>query len=309
MIGITTLPGGLAELTTPPVVVDPLDVDPVIVDPVIGTADLRAAAVRIRRHIVTMCAGPEGGHLGGSMSLVEILATLYLRVLRVDPDRPDRPDRDILLLSKGHGGIALYATLCEAGFFPPEVLSGYGRRGSPLMAHPHPEIPGVEMPSGSLGHGLALGVGFALGARLDGTDRRTVVVMGDGELQEGSVWEAASIAAHHRLGNLLAVVDRNGLQITGGTEMVDALEPLADRWRAFGWRVLEADGHDVTELTTALGGRGNTDRPTVVIARTVKGKGLPFIEGQARSHYAKLGERQQRRALAALHAGAGRDRS
>ncbi|GAB1645428.1 transketolase [Krasilnikovia sp. MM14-A1259] len=283
----TTLPGGP----------DALDLD----DPVTGTADLRAAALRIRRHIVDMCAGPEGGHLGGSMSLVEILATLYLRVLRIDPQRPGHPGRDILLLSKGHGGIALYATLCEAGFFPPEVLAGYGQRGSPLMAHPHPEIPGVEMPSGSLGHGLALGVGFALGARLDGTDRRTVVVMGDGELQEGSVWEAASVAAHHRLGNLLAVVDRNGLQITGRTETVDALEPLADRWRAFGWRVLEADGHDVDELTAAFDGAA-ADRPTVVLAHTVKGKGLPFIEGQARSHYARLGERQQQRAHAVLRA-------
>ncbi len=311
MSNVTTLPGGPAGLRTDPPLIDPLLADAVAAD-VIGTcpaleepaAELRAAANRIRRHIVTMCAGPEGGHLGGSMSLVEILSVLYLRVLRVDPAQPAWPARDILLLSKGHGGIALYATLCEAGFFPPYYLSGYGQEGSPLMAHPHPEVPGVEMPSGSLGHGLALGVGFALGARLTGHDRRTVVVMGDGELQEGSVWEAASVAAHRRLGNLTAVVDRNRLQISGDTEGVCSLEPLADRWRAFGWRVFEVDGHDTAELTAALGGVADPDRPTVVIAHTVKGKGLPFIEGQARSHYARLGERQHRRALAVLRTAA-----
>ncbi|MFG2006882.1 transketolase [Spirillospora sp. NPDC048911] len=262
--------------------------------------DHAAVTARIREYVVDMCAGPEGGHLGGAMSLVEILTALYFNVMRVDPGLPASPRRDLLVLSKGHGGIALYATLCAVGFFPRECLAGYGRPGSPFMAHPHPEIPGVEMPSGSLGHGLALGVGLALATRLDGTDRRCFVVMGDGELQEGSVWEAAAVAAHQRLDNLVAVIDRNKLQITGETESVASLEPLADRWRAFGWRVQEVDGHDIEALTRALGGPAEPDRPTVVIAHTVKGKGLPFVEGRTHSHYARLGERQHRRALNAL---------
>ena len=266
-------------------------------------ADLGEVTARIREHVVNMCAGPEGGHVGGSMSLVEILATLYFRVMLVDPQFPASPDRDVLLLSKGHGGIGLYATLCEAGFFPASVLADYGMQGGALMAHPNTELPGVEMPTGSLGHGLALGIGYALATRLDESDRRTFVVMGDGELQEGSVWEAASVAASQKLDNLIAVVDRNGLQITGGTHEVNDLEPLGDRWRAFGWRVFEVDGHDVDALTEALSAEPEEGRPTVVIARTVKGKGLPMVENQTRSHYAKLGDRQRRLALAALEKG------
>jgi transketolase len=266
-------------------------------------ADLGEVTTRIREHVVNMCAGPEGGHVGGSMSLVEILATLYFRVMLVDPQFPASPDRDVLLLSKGHGGIGLYATLCEAGFFPAERLADYGVHGSTLMAHPNTEVPGVEMPTGSLGHGLALGIGFALATRLDESDRRTFVVMGDGELQEGSVWEAASVASSQKLDNLIAVIDRNGLQITGGTHEVNDLEPLADRWRAFGWRVFEVDGHDVDALTGVLSAEPEEGKPTVVIARTVKGRGLPVVENQIRSHYAKLGDRQRRIALAALRKG------
>lgn len=269
------------------------------------TADPAAVTGRIREHIVTLCASPEGGHLGGSMSLVEILTALYFNVLRIDPNDPAAPDRDILVLSKGHGGLALYSTLCEAGFFPAQRLAEYARPGSDFMAHPHPGIPGIEMPSGSLGHGLALGVGYAVAARLDGSDRRCFVVMGDGELQEGSVWEAAAVAASHRLGGLTAVIDRNRLQITGETESVSRLEPLAERWRAFGWRVTEVDGHDVKALTGALSAP-DPHRPTMVIAHTVKGKGVPAVEGQARSHYARLGERQRQRLLTSLRAAARR---
>jgi transketolase len=262
-----------------------------------GLAD-RALAVRER--IVAMCATPDGGHLGGSMSLVEILLTLYFRVLQVDPARPADPDRDILLLSKGHGAIGLYAVLAERGFFDPAQLADYGAPGSALMAHPNRAIAGVEMPSGALGHGLPLGVGCALAARLDRVARRVVVVLGDGELQEGSVWEAAMAAASLGLDQLTAVVDRNGLQITGCTESVIALEPLPDRWQAFGWTVREVDGHDVMALTEAFTEPPTRGRPTVVIARTVKGMGLPHVAGQSRSHFAKLGERQRQRALTAL---------
>lgn len=266
----------------------------------VALPELTELTGRIREHIVHMCAGPDGGHLGGSMSLVEILTALYFRVMRVDPVDPTATERDTLLLSKGHGGIALYATLCEAGYFPPERLAEYSVPGSHFMAHPHPEIPGVEMPSGSLGHGLALGIGYAVAAQLDRSPRRCFVVMGDGETQEGSVWESAAVAARHGLDNLVAVIDRNRLQITGGTEEVGGLEPMADRWRAFGWTVREVDGHDVEALADVLDAPAEVGRPTMVIAHTVKGKGLPFIEGNVRSHYAKLGDRQYQRALAAL---------
>ncbi|HEX4062334.1 MAG TPA: transketolase [Streptosporangiaceae bacterium] len=254
-------------------------------------------AHRVREHIVDMCAGPDGGHLGGSLSLVEILTTLYFDVLRVDPANPAAADRDILLLSKGHGAVALYAVLAERGFFPVGDLTTFGRPGSKLMGHPVRAVPGVEMPTGALGHGLALGNGFALAER----DRRCFVIMGDGELQEGSVWEAAMATSGLGLDNLMAVVDRNGLQLAGETEATIALEPLADRWRAFGWAVREVDGHDPGALATAFRA-GEPGRPVVVLASTVKGKGLPFIQGRAESHFARLSERQHTRALAVLRA-------
>lgn len=261
-------------------------------------SDLRPTAHRVREHIIEMCAGPEGGHLGGSMSLVEILTTLYFEVLRIDPRRPDAPDRDILILSKGHGAICLYAVLAERGFFPVEELASYARPGSRLMGHPVRGVPGVELPTGSLGHGLALANGFALAD----PGRRCFAVLGDGELQEGSVWEAAMAAGSLRLDNLTAVVDRNHLQITGATEDAVGLEPLADRWRSFGWSVREVDGHDVDALREALAGRETSGRPMVVIARTVKGRGLPFIEDSTRSHYVTLRGRQRQRAMAVLRA-------
>jgi transketolase len=267
------------------------------------TMELQERAHRIREHIVDMCAGQEGGHLGGSLSLVEILVTLYFGVLRVDPRAPGDPGRDILLLSKGHGAIALYATLAERGFFPVAELAGYAAPGGRLMGHPVRAVPGVELPTGSLGHGLALGNGFALAARLDGLERRCFVVLGDGELQEGSVWEAAMAASSLGLDRLVAVVDRNRLQITGATEQAVALEPLADRWASFGWAVREVDGHDLGALGAALGQvPARAGRPTVVIAHTVKGKGLPFVEGKPHSHYARLRDRQHQRARAVLAA-------
>ena len=260
---------------------------------------MNAAGVadRVREHIVDMCAGPEGGHLGGSLSLVDILTTLYFGVLRVDPADPAAAGRDILLLSKGHGALALYAVLAERGFFPVSELKSFGQPGTRLMGHPVRAVPGVEMPTGALGHGLALGNGFAVAGR----DRRVVVIMGDGELQEGSVWEAAMATSGLRLDNLMAVVDRNGLQLAGETEATVVLEPLADRWRAFGWAVREVDGHDPTALAAAFAAP-EPGRPVVVLARTVKGKGLPFVQGRAEVHFARLSERQHTRALAVLRA-------
>jgi transketolase len=266
-------------------------------------AELRAAAHRVRRHIVDMCAGPEGGHLGGSMSLVEILVTLYFRVLRGDPAGPVAPDRDMLLLSKGHGALCLYAVLAERGLLSPAALADYGLPGSALMGHPTRSVPGVDMPSGSLGHGLALANGFALAARLDGASRRAFVILGDGELQEGSVWEAAAATTSLGLDQVVVIVDRNGLQITGHTEQIVKLEPLAPRFAAFGWTVSEVDGHDLGALRGALVGvPARVGSPTAVIATTVKGRGLPFAEGRTESHYARLGPRQHQRARAILGA-------
>jgi transketolase len=267
---------------------------------------LEAVATRIRSHVVDMCAGPEGGHLGGAFSAVEVLTALYFSVLNVDPRRLDDPDRDRFLLSKGHAAIGLYATLAERGFFPVEELAGYGRPGSRLMGHPVRAVPGVELPTGSLGHGLALACGFALAARQAGRDARSFVLMGDGELQEGSVWEAAIAAASLRLDRLVAVVDRNGLQLTGPAERIAPMESLADRWRGFGWSVRDVDGHDVAGLVEHLDAAPwEPGKPSVLIARTVKGHGLPFLAGRPASHYVTLSERNHARAMAALRAGAG----
>ncbi len=263
--------------------------------------ELRERATRIREHVADMCAGPEGGHLGGAYSAADIMTALYFDVMNLDPDRPDAPERDRFVLSKGHAAVGLYATLAERGYLPVDELATYARPGSRLMGHPVRAVPGVEAATGSLGHGLALGCGFALGARLDGHDSRTFVLMGDGELQEGSVWEAAIGAASLGLDRLVAVVDRNSLQLTGDTDSIAAMEPLADRWRGFGWAVLEADGHDLATLVRALGTTPwEPGRPSVLIARTVKGRGLPFLEGRTACHYVTFSERNHAKARAVL---------
>ncbi|MFF6987094.1 thiamine pyrophosphate-dependent enzyme [Streptomyces sp. NPDC010273] len=263
--------------------------------------ELRERATRIREHVADMCAGPEGGHLGGAYSAADIMTALYFDVMNLDPERPDAPERDRFVLSKGHAAVGLYATLAERGYLPVDELATYARPGSRLMGHPVRAVPGVEAATGSLGHGLALGCGFALGARLDGHDSRTFVLMGDGELQEGSVWEAAIGAASLGLDRLVAVVDRNSLQLTGDTDSIAAMEPLADRWRGFGWAVQEADGHDLATLVRALGTTPwEPGRPSVLIARTVKGRGLPFLEGRTACHYVTFSERNHAKARAVL---------
>jgi transketolase len=270
-------------------------------------AALEAQAMRIRERILDMCACAEGGHLGGSMSLVELLTALYFELLRVDPEHPDDPDRDILVLSKGHGAIGLYAALAERGFFPVDDLETYACCGSRFAGHPTKVVPGVEMPTGSLGHGLALGAGFALGARLEGRDRRTVVIMGDGELQEGSVWEAALGVANLGLQGLTAIVDRNELQLTGHTENICRLEPLADKWASFGWSVQEADGHDLAAILPALASTPwEEGKPSMLIAHTVKGQGVPFVAGRVAAHFVRLSPQNLERARTAL-IGRGRD--
>lgn len=269
--------------------------------PALEREALDSIAARVRSHVVDMCAGPEGGHLGGAFSCADVLTALYFSVLNVDPERPDDPERDRFLLSKGHAAVGLYATLAERGYFPVEELAGYGRPGSRLMGHPVRAVPGVELPTGSLGHGLALGCGFALAARYAGSAARSFVLLGDGELQEGSVWEAAIAAASLRLDNLVAIVDRNGLQLTGSTDGIAPMEPLADRWRSFGWSVRDVDGHDPAALAEQLSGAPwEPGKPSVLIARTVKGQGLPFLAGRSASHYVTLSPRNHARAVRAL---------
>lgn len=263
---------------------------------------LRHAALRIREHILGMAANPEGAHAGGSLSAADILTVLYFRVLRVRPDEPEWPGRDHYIHSKGHAAAALYATLAERGFFPTEELGTYARVGGRLAGHPLRKVPGVEFPTGSLGHGLSLGLGLAVAARRDGRPNRVFVLLGDGELQEGSVWEAAMGASHYGLDNLVAIVDRNGLQICGPTEDRVRLEPLADRWRSFGWSVDLIDGHDLDALAAAFDRLPHeAGRPSVVIAATVKGRGVRTLEGRKKSHYVTLTPELHRRFLAELH--------
>ena len=221
------------------------------------------------------------------MSCADILAVLYFHALRVSPRRPDDLERDRFILSKGHCAGALYTTLAEAGFFPPEALADFMSPGSRLNGHPNrTETPGVETNTGPLGHGLPVAVGAALAAKMRGAAWRVFVLVGDGELQEGSNWEAAMAAAHFGLDNLTVIVDRNGLQQGAETESTNALEPLSDKWRAFGWSVLEVDGHDVAALSETLAGVPlSPGRPGCVVARTVKGRGVSFMENRAEWHH------------------------
>ncbi|PTA46620.1 transketolase [Micromonospora sp. RP3T] len=262
--------------------------------------DTVALAAAVREQVLQMACGPEGAHVGGALSSADILACLYGGILRVDPRAPAAPDRDRFVLSKGHAAVGLYAVLALRGFFPVAELAGFGRDGSRLTGHPPWELPGVDFATGSLGHGLAVGLGFALAAQRAGTDQRTVVLLGDGEQQEGSVWEAAAAAGRMASPGLLAITDCNGLQINGTVPDGDA-DRIAARWAACGWRTEIVDGHDHAALREAL--RGPDAGPRAVVARTVKGKGVRFMQGQARSHHVRLTEALHSRALRQLTAG------
>ncbi|MBT0769327.1 transketolase [Kineosporia sp. J2-2] len=245
---------------------------------------LSVRADRLRANDIRMINRAGLGHVGGDMSVLDILTTLVFGVLAIDPERPDLPDRDRLVLSKGHSAGALYATLAAAGFFAEAELDTFAQPLSALNGHPNRvKVPGVETNTGPLGHGLPVAVGMAVAGVLAGSARRVFVVLGDGELQEGSNWEAAMTAGHRKLGNLTAIVDRNRLQQGARTEDTVTLEPLADKWAAFGWNVIELDGHDHLALYEALGTR--YPLPTCVIARTVKGKGISFMEDRVEWHH------------------------
>ncbi len=257
----------------------------------------------LRRLIVRGLAGGERGHIGSSMSLVEILRVLYDGVLRYRPSEPDWPERDRMILSKGHGCLALYAVLADKGFFPVETLDTFCRRDSILGGHPEAgKIPGVEASTGSLGHGLSLGVGMALAVRMQRRASRIFVVMGDGEINEGSVWEAAMCASQHQLIHLTAIIDYNKIQSAGFTHDILDLDPMIDKWRAFGFAAAELDGHDVVALNSLFRRLPlAADRPTVIICHTVKGRGIAFAENDPNWHHkAKLGADEIGRLQAAL---------
>ena len=249
--------------------------------------DSRLLACRIRRHAVDMTHLGKSSHVGSVLSMADIIAVLYSSVMRFDPSAPAWPHRDRFILSKGHAGAGIYAALAECGFFSVNELSRHYQNGSNLSGHvSHVGVPGVEFSTGSLGHGLPVAVGLAMAAKLDNADYRVYCVLSDGECDEGSNWEAALFAAHHRLGSLTAIVDYNKIQSLDTVANTLALEPFAQKWESFGWRVVECDGHEHDALLSALTSpRIEPDRPTCVIAHTTKGKGVSFMENSVLWHY------------------------
>lgn len=249
--------------------------------------DTRALARRIRLHVVRMTSAGGSSHVASALSMTDILAVLYGVVLRLNPQDPRWADRDRVILSKGHAGAGMYAALAERGFFPTQTLLSHYRDGSLLSGHvSHKGIPGVELSTGSLGHGLSVAAGMALACKADRRTCRVYTILSDGECDEGSIWEAALFASHHRLEHLVAVVDYNKIQSLDLVANTLALEPFAEKWKAFGWQVVETDGHDHDSLQRALGSvPAEPGKPTVVLAHTTKGKGVSFMENSVLWHY------------------------
>ena len=248
--------------------------------------DLEDKARWVRQQVLEMVTRAGKGHIGGSFSCVEILVSLYYDgILHYNPQKPDWEDRDIFILSKGHACCALYPILADVGYFPLSELDAYCQEGSIFEAHANGAIPGIELTTGSLGQGLGIGAGWALAAKLDDRRNRIYVLLGDGECYEGSVWEAANFAAHHKLNNLIAIVDRNQQCVLDFTENCNKLEPFIDKWVAFGWNVVQIDGHNFNAIKNALYWIVCIDRPLVVIANTTKGKGVSFMERNLEYHH------------------------
>lgn len=249
--------------------------------------ELEKRAKAIRRKIIVMNSeSPAGGHTGADLSQVEILTALYFRIMNVAPDRLDDPDRDIYVQSKGHAAGGLYAVLSEAGFFPDDLLKTYQRNDSKLPGHPvRQKTPGIELNTGALGHGLPIAVGIALAAKRDGHSKTIYVVTGDGELAEGSNWEAALVSAHYGLDNLVIINDKNRLQLAGYTKDIMCTDPLAEKWRAFGLIATECEGNDMASVVSTIEGLKRNGKPNVVIANTLKGNGISFIQDQPAWHH------------------------
>ncbi|MFH1055297.1 MAG: transketolase [Candidatus Altiarchaeota archaeon] len=250
------------------------------------SCDSKALATRVRAHALNMTHNARASHIGSSLSVADILTVLYSRILRIDPARPDWPMRDRFILSKGHAAAALYAVLSESGFLQKNSLKTYCQDDSALGGHASMKVSGVDFSTGSLGHGLAIGSGMALAAKRDRCRYRVFVLLSDGECNEGSIWEAAMFAAHHRLDNLTAIIDYNKLQAFGRVEDVLDLEPLAEKWKSFGWSTQEIDGHNHVKIEGALSRVPlKSGKPSCIIAHTVKGKGVSFMEDQLDWHY------------------------
>jgi len=263
--------------------------------------ELKLKSIDYRKTILTIIHHAKAGHTGGSLSCVDILNVLYNRVMNVSPQNFEDPDRDRYVQSKGHSAEALFTVLADKGFYPREDLATLGRYQSHFIGHPTRKVPGVEQNTGALGHGLSVAVGMALAAKLDGRSYRVFTLLGDGELTEGSSWEAAMTAAHYGLDNLIVIVDRNGLQITGPTERVIALEPLDEKFRAFGFAVRACDGNDIDALVRAFDQVPfEPGKPSLLLAHTVKGKGVSFIENQVLWHHKVPTDDQLAQGLAEL---------
>lgn len=247
---------------------------------------LEQKAKEIRKALVELIYRAKAGHIGGSLSSTDILTVLYYGIMHIDPQNPQEPTRDRFVLSKGHSVEAYWCILADKGFFPREELKTFSQFGTRLIGHPNNKVPGVEMNTGSLGHGLSIAVGMALAGKKDNATYRVFTLMGDGEQAEGSVWEAAMAGAHYQLDNLVAIIDRNQLQISGATENVMSLEPLEDKWRAFGWEVVAVNGNDIKELYQVFSRIPQVKgKPTLIMANTTKGKGVSFIENKAAWHH------------------------
>lgn len=264
--------------------------------------NLKGQARTIRKGVMKALLAAGSGHVGGSLSCVDILVALYMHVMRVHPKNPHWENRDRFVLSKGHASAALCPTLAERGFFPEELLDTFNQLESPFSMHPDMlKIPGVDMSTGSLGHGLSVGIGMALAAKIQKRSYRTYVLLGDGELAEGSIWEAAMAAAHFKLDNLLAIVDANRFQVDGTIQEIMGLEPLVEKWRSFGWVVREIDGHDMESIVETMSVLPfEPGRPSVIIAHTIKGKGLSFAEDRVDYHYHGVDEDMVKEAIAEL---------
>ncbi|WP_372662364.1 transketolase [Cohnella sp.] len=264
---------------------------------------LKAKAAQIRMDLIRMIHTAKTGHTGGSLSNTDILTALYYRVMKIDSNNPKWEDRDRFIASKGHSVESLWCILADLGFFPVEELNTFSQFGTRLIGHPNNKVPGIEMNTGALGHGLAISVGMALAGKRDGKAYRVFCLMGDGEQAEGSVWEAAMAGSHYKLDNLVGIIDRNRLQISGSTEDVMGLEPLEEKWTSFGWNVVSIDGNDIEALVDVFeSAPAIPNKPTLIMANTVKGKGVSFAENVAHWHHHVPSGEQLELALAELSA-------
>jgi transketolase len=264
---------------------------------------LELKAEEIRRKVLEIVYSSKSGHIGGSLSSVDIETALYFHIMNINPKKPDMADRDRFILSKGHSVEALYAVLATAGFFDEDILKTYGHFNSKLAGHPTKKTPGVELNSGALGHGLSVGVGLAIAAKMNENPYKTYVLMGDGEQGEGSIYEAAMSASHYKLDNLVAIIDRNKLQISGKTEDVMSLEPMHERWEAFGWDVIETNGNNMKEIIETFENINcSNSKPKLIISHTTKGCGISYMEKVAKWHHGVPNTEQYYEAIAEIDA-------